>query len=105
MDLEGMLHSAGAASVHHEMSSQGALGWLADNKADLTILDLFVTDGSTAPVAARLRRLGSPYLIYSGHTHDTAPDAGIFGDAIWLPKPCTQSELVLAIERSLRLSL
>lgn len=105
LDLEGMLLSAGVAKVHHTVSSRDALNWLAAAKADLAILDLFVSDGSSAPVAERLRDLGTPYVIHSGHTHDSAPDAAAFGDAIWLSKPCTQSELVQAIERSLGLSL
>jgi len=105
LDLEGMLLSAGAKSIHHAVSSRDALDWLRREKADLAILDLLVNDGSSAPVADLLRDVGTPYLIYSGHTHDSAPGAAAFGDAIWLPKPCTQSELILAIERSLRLSL
>lgn len=105
LDLEGMLLSAGAKSVHHKVSSRDALDWLERERADLAILDLFVSDGLSAPVAERLRDAGTPYVIYSGHTHDSAPEAAAFGDAIWLSKPCTQSELVLAIERSLRLSL
>ena len=104
LDLEGMLLSAGAISIHHTMSSQDALDWLKREKADLAILDLIVSDGSSAPVAEYLRRVGTPYVIYSGHTHDSAPGAAAFGDAIWLSKPCTQSELVGAIERSLRLT-
>jgi DNA-binding NtrC family response regulator len=104
MDLEGMLLSAGAASVHHAMSSRDALDWLDSRQADLVILDLFLSDGSSAPVADRLRVQGTPFVIYSGHTHDSAPDAAAFGDAIWLPKPCTQSELIAAVSRSLRLT-
>lgn len=105
LDLEGMLLSAGAGQVHHAISSSEALDWLEREKADLAILDLFVSDGSSAPVAERLRNVGTPFLIYSGHTHDSAPGAADFGNAIWLSKPCTQSELVLAIERSLGLAL
>jgi len=104
LDLEEMLLTAGARNVHHTVSSRDALDWLDRETADVAILDLFVSDGSSAPVAARLRGLGTPYVIYSGHTHDSAPDATAFGSAIWLPKPCTQSELLQAIERSLGLS-
>lgn len=105
MDLEGMLLSAGAGSVHHAMSSGDALDWLDGTRPDLAILDLFLSDGSSAPVAERLRLQGTPFVIYSGHTHDSAPDAAAFGDVVWLPKPCTQSELVAAVSRSLRLPL
>ena len=37
LDLEGMLLSAGAKSIHHTMSSQDALDWLKREKADLAI--------------------------------------------------------------------
>lgn len=104
MDMEGMLLSAGAARIHHATSSQDALDWLNNSKADLAILDLVVSDGSSAPVAERLRAHGTPFLVYSGHTHDSAPDAATFADAVWLSKPCTQSELVAAVFRSLGLS-
>lgn len=105
LDLEGMLLSAGAREVHHAMSCYHALEWLEHENPDLAILDLFVNDGSSAPVAERLRQTGTPFLVYSGHTHDSAPGAADFGDAVWLSKPCTRSELMLAITRSLRLSL
>lgn len=105
LDLEGMLLSAGAERVHHTVSANDALDWLQRDTADVAILDLFVSDGSSARVAERLRSVGTPFVIYSGHTHDSAPGAADFGDAIWLPKPCSQSELLLAIERSLRPSL
>lgn len=87
------------------VSSREALEWLGREKADLAILDLFVSDGSSAPVAERLRAAGTPFVVYSGHTHDSAPGAADFGDAVWLSKPCTQSELVRAIQRSLGLAL
>jgi DNA-binding NtrC family response regulator len=105
LDLESMLLLAGAVRVHHAVSSREALDWLETRSADLAILDLFVSDGSTAPVAGRLRGKRTPFLVYSGHTHDSAPDAAAFGDAIWLSKPCTHAELRAAIERSLRRSL
>lgn len=105
LDLEGMLLTAGAKNVHHAVSAREALDWLERETADLAILDLIVSDGPSASVAEKLRGIGTPYVIYSGHTHDTAPDATGFGSAIWLSKPCTQSELVQAIERSLGLSL
>jgi CheY-like chemotaxis protein len=105
LDLEGMLLSAGARRVHHAMSSLEALDWLQHDRADLAVLDLFVSDGSSARVAERLRDMGTPYIIHSGHTHDSAPDVAAFGNAIWLSKPCTQAELLAAIQRSLGLSL
>lgn len=105
MDLESMLVSAGFARVDHVVSSEAALVWLDRSAARLAILDLQVGDGTTAPVAQRLKRAGTPFLVYSGHAREEAARGTIFEDAIWLSKPCSESELVLAIEQALGLPL
>lgn len=105
MDLEAMLVAAGFAAVDHVMSSEAALHWLEQGRARLAILDLQVSDGTTAPVAERLRTAGTPFVVYSGHTRETVARSTIFADAVWLSKPCSQSDLVLAIEQALRPTL
>jgi len=87
LDLEEMLLTAGAKNVHHAVSSREALDWLERKTADVAILDLFVADGSSASVAERLQAIGTPYVICSGHTHDSAPDAAAFGSAPGSPNP------------------
>lgn len=103
MDVEAMLRAAGFEDVVHVVSSGEALEWLDRFEAGVVILDLIVRDGPTAPVAERLRARGAPFLVYSGLSRAEIDDAAVFDDVIWLSKPCTQSELVNALERSLRL--
>jgi CheY-like chemotaxis protein len=105
LDLEGMLLSVGAESVHHVVSSGEAVDWLRDHAPQLVILDVFVKDGPSIPVADQLRQQGVPFLIHSGHTwHGSGYGAG-FADAVWLSKPCTQADLAVAIDQALGLSL
>ena len=102
LDLEGMLLEAGVGRVHHTMSVGAALDWLAGNAPALAILDVVVEGGSSASVADRLRQRAIPFLIYSGHArHGELHGAGLSG-AVWLAKPCTQVDLVAAIETALR---
>lgn len=105
LDLEGMLLSAGAASVHHVMSTQDALDWLRNNRPDLSILDVFVQDGASTPVAEHLRAQGVPFVVHSGHTRQGSEYGASFADAVWLSKPCTEHDLSAAIQQALRLPL
>lgn len=103
MDLEAMLRSAGFDRVDHVLTCREALDWLDRRPADVVILDLIVNDGSTAPVAERLRGERTPFLVCSGLTRSEVAPGSAFDDAVWLSKPCTQSELTSAIEQVLRL--
>lgn len=100
LDLEGMLLSVGAESVHHVVSSGEAVLWLRDHSPQLAILDVFVKDGPSVSVADRLQQQGVPFLIYSGHTRHGSEYGAGFADAVWLPKPCTQADLVVAIHEA-----
>lgn len=103
MDLEEMLRASGFDRVTHVVSTRDALDWLDHSSAGLVILDLVVGDGSTAPVAERLRQSGTPFVVCSGHARDEAPFGAVFQDAIWLSKPCRESDLALAVEQASRL--
>ena len=104
MDLEEMLRSAGYADISHVVSVEEAFGWLGTRSPAVAILDLMVRDGATTTVAQHLRHSGTPFLVYSGLAPADVPRVAAFEDAIWLSKPCTQSDLVLAIEQALGMS-
>jgi DNA-binding response OmpR family regulator len=104
MDLEEMLRSAGYANIDYVASVEEAFGWLGTRSPSAVILDLMVRDGTTTPVAHQLRGDGTPFLVYSGLARTEVQHDAVFDDAIWLSKPCTQSDLVLAIEQALGLS-
>lgn len=103
MDLEEMLHSSGFEPVDHVVSCANALAWLDRSAARLVILDLIVSDGATTPVAERLMATGTPFIVYSGYGRHEAPGDGAFDAAIWLSKPCRQSDLALAVRQALGL--
>ena len=100
MDLEEMLRASGFDRVTHVVSTRDALAWLDRSRARLVILDLLVGDGSTAPVAERLRQSGTPFVVCSGHARSEVPSTAVFQDAIWLSKPCRQSDLARAVEQA-----
>ncbi|MBX9457299.1 MAG: response regulator [Rhizobium sp.] len=105
MDLEAMLASAGFHGVTHVVSCEAAMLWLEQSSPRLAILDLQVADGTTTPVAESLRDARTPFVIYSGHSREDAARAGVFDHAVWLPKPCTEGDLVAAVHRALGLPL
>lgn len=104
MDLEEMLRSAGYTDISHVVSIEEAFGWLDARSPAVAILDLMVRDGATTTVAQHLLRAGTPFLVYSGLAPADVPANAPFNDAVWLSKPCTQSDLVLAIEQTLGLA-
>ena len=104
MDVEDMLRSAGYADVSHVVSVADALRWLGARSPAVAILDLMVRDGATTSLAQLLRKAGTPFLVYSGLAPSDVQRSAVFDDAIWLSKPCTQTELMLAIEKTLGLA-
>lgn len=102
MDLEEMLASAGFGPVSHVTSTGDALAWLSDRRCDIAVLDLMVRDGSTGSVAEMLRCSNVPFLVYSGHARHDIDAGSAFDDAVWLSKPCTQTELERAIGQATR---
>lgn len=100
-----MLSAAGFDDVVHVVSCAAALLWLEGSIPKLAILDLEVADGTTAPVAERLREVLTPCVVYSGHARGEAASDTVFDHAIWLAKPCTEDELLSAVRLALGLPL
>ena len=101
LDLEGMLLSVGVERVHHAVSAGEALDWLSDHSPQLAILDIFVNDGPSLPVADWLRKKQVPFVVHSGHTRQASGYGVGFSDAVWLSKPCTEADLVEAMSQAL----
>lgn len=101
MDLEEMLRSAGYDDINHVVSVGEALDWLGVRSPDVAILDLMVRDGATTCLAQQLRAAGTPFLVHSGLKPVGSPASAVFAGAVWLSKPCTQTDLVFAIEQTL----
>lgn len=105
MDVEAMLTALGAARVHHALTCGEALEWIDGNHPDIAILNLHLRDGPGVIVAERLAARAIPFVIYSGDTHASADESELITQAIWITKPCTQDELMDALQRASGLAL
>lgn len=98
MDIDATLREANVAEVVHFTTCRDALKALEEGAFDAAILDARVTDGSTAPVAAELKVLGIPFVLYTGSPERIEGD---HGDTIKLLKPVGSEDLINAIKAAL----
>ena len=61
------------------------------------ILDNKLRDGPCIALARDLRTRGIPFIVYSGHSRPSEPQAE-FGDAPWLVKPVPFEDLLRALQ-------
>jgi CheY-like chemotaxis protein len=93
-DLEHLLRSRGCAVVGPFARAAEALAVLQGPPwPDAAILDVHLLDGTSVPVAARLRSLGVPFLILSAYPR-TALDAAELREAPHLGKPASEQSLL-----------
>ena len=95
LDLQGALQDAGVRDVTHFSTCAQALNALDNVSADAAILDVDVFDGSTGPVATRLRELNIPFIIYTGSLEKVMPE---HVGAPCLEKPVTNADIVAALQ-------
>ena len=62
---------------------------------DLAVLDISLGGESTYPVAAALRRRGTPFVFVTGYDHDSLPAE--FSDVTCWEKPVEPDELVRSL--------
>lgn len=105
MDVEAMLQTMGANSVHHALTCKEALEWIDGNDPDIAVLDLHLRDGPCTVVAERLAARTIPFVIFSGDTHASTDQGELIAQAVWITKPCTQDELTDALQRASGLAL
>lgn len=86
-------------------SAQEALDLLAGNRVDVVVSDMRMpgTSGSALLQAVRDRYPGVARLILSGHTDEADLLKVVLLAHQFVAKPCTQDELIQAVERLLRL--
>lgn len=105
MDVEAMLTALGAARVHHALTCGEALEWIDGNDPGIAILNLHLRDGPGTIVAERLAARTIPFVVYSGDTHASPDESELIAQAVWITKPCTQDELMDALQRASGLAL
>jgi DNA-binding response OmpR family regulator len=94
--LQADLEDAGYAVAGPFVTCENALGWLANNKPDLAILDTVLKDGPCKDVALKLNQQCVPFIVYSGHAEDQniIPASE---DVTWVEKPATAEALLRAL--------
>ncbi|MDL2317018.1 response regulator [Desulfovibrio sp. OttesenSCG-928-A18] len=92
---------------HSVASGQAALDWLADNSADLVLLDIKMPGMDGLEVLDYIRRLYPqlPVIILSGHANMGDAAKGMeLGAFFYLLKPVNLEELCYKIEDALHLA-
>jgi DNA-binding response OmpR family regulator len=100
MEVETSLCEAGYEIAGSAASIDKALAILDEHGCDVAILDTNLQGEKPKPVAAALRRRGTPFIFVSGYGRTSRPD--FIRDAPFVPKPFEAGALVRAVERILR---
>ena len=66
MELEEILHAAGAEIVGHCRTIEDALAVVEQEGISAAVLDVRIGHQTVAPVARKLGRCGTPFLFYTG---------------------------------------
>ena len=101
MMLEDFLESLGHRVVATCDSIDDALGWAENGGFDVAIIDVQLKDGKSVwPVADKLAKAGTPFIVATGGHVEPPPAA--HADAPVLSKPYTIDSIEPAIEQALR---
>jgi DNA-binding response OmpR family regulator len=98
--LEDAFGDEGYAITGSFSSCAKALASLGSKLPDVAIVDATLSDGTCLDLARELRRLGVPFLVYSGRNaiDEQAPELeGI----LWIEKPAPPSEVLRAASKLL----
>jgi DNA-binding response OmpR family regulator len=93
MSLEAFLEDAGFEVAGVFMSNAQALQWLEDDLPDIAVLDVMIKDGTSVAVARMLKRMGVPFVVYSGLPAKTECPVEL-QNVPWLEKPVSRETLV-----------
>jgi DNA-binding NtrC family response regulator len=96
IDLESILHDAGADIVGPCSGIADALGALADGNVSAAILDVRLGSETVAPVARELTKKGTPFVFYSGQLNADSTLAE-WPNCRILTKPALPKTIVAAV--------
>lgn len=103
-DLADLSERLGCTVLGPASSVADALSLLRQEQPDLALIDAELADGSAAPVATRLREMGVPFAVVTGHAAEDLSDTAL-RSAPCLLKPYTHEEIEVALLRLLRRGL
>lgn len=92
LTLEAQLNDAGFGVVSAFPDNRSILHWLAQNTADVALLDFMLRDGPCVPVARALKARGIPFAIYSGMPPRERLPTELQG-VPWLNKPARREQI------------
>jgi len=98
LSLEAYLEDAGFSVAGPFPSCAEALRWLECNTPQVAVLDVSLRDGSSLPIARKLKGRNTPFAVYSG-LPCTAPLPEELQDVPWLEKPVSREELTQTLAR------
>jgi len=87
LDIEEALAERGVNNFVTLRSQKEALAWLDKSTPDFVLLDLYLADGDSQPVLARLQQGRIPFMIYTGSERPPEWDADLFDRCEWMSKP------------------
>jgi len=91
---EDMLKTLGAEVVGPAATVDKALALIESAEIDCAVLDVNLKQGTSDPIAEKLKQNGIPYIFATGHGHREI-------DAIILAKPYTEANLGRTITEAL----
>ena len=90
-ELMRAIQAAGGLVVGPFAQTSEAAEALTEN-VGLAVLDVWVRDGATYPLATQLRERGIPFVFATGHGSNTGPSE--WQSSSWITKPYECSEVV-----------
>jgi DNA-binding response OmpR family regulator len=79
-------------------TSSVAINWLVNHTPDVAILDLYLKDGASTPLARELSVRKIPFFVFSGSPRASC-NVFEFAGATWLEKPDSLGHLIATIDR------
>lgn len=101
MELDAVLHDAGAEVVDSCRTIEAALARLDKDAIGVAVLDLRVGRESIAPVARRLAERGVPFVFYTGQI-ESDPIIKAWPAARFVQKPASSRTIVDAVAAAMR---
>jgi PAS domain S-box-containing protein len=96
MDLESILTGAGCDVVGIASTLAQARALVASAQCDAALVDVNLSGHSVEELAATLTKRGIPFAFVTGHGRDALPHG--FQDAVLVPKPFGQDNLLATVE-------
>ena len=102
LDLQLTLEAFGHRVLGPASSNEEVLAMLAQERPDVAVVDLHLTDGLATPVTEALSARGIPFMLLTGSDED---DAALPGSAPQLDKPYALDALERAVRQLLGRSI